>query len=87
VIAARVGDRLTVILDGGVRRGTDVVKALCLGAEAVMIGRPALYGLASTGQSGVEGVLEILRAELETTMVLMGVATVADLDRTHLLPA
>jgi L-lactate dehydrogenase (cytochrome)/(S)-mandelate dehydrogenase len=87
VIAARVGDRLTVILDGGVRRGTDVVKALCLGADAVMIGRPALYGLASTGQSGVEGVLEILRAELETTMVLMGVATVADLDRTHLLPA
>jgi isopentenyl diphosphate isomerase/L-lactate dehydrogenase-like FMN-dependent dehydrogenase len=85
-IAARVGDRLTVILDGGVRRGTDAVKALCLGADAVMIGRPALYGLATAGQSGVEGVLEILRAELETTLTLMGVASVADLDRDHLLP-
>jgi L-lactate dehydrogenase (cytochrome)/(S)-mandelate dehydrogenase len=85
-IAARVGDRITVILDGGVRRGADVVKALCLGADAVMIGRPALYGLATAGQSGVEGVLEILRAELETTLTLMGVASVTDLTRDHLLP-
>jgi isopentenyl diphosphate isomerase/L-lactate dehydrogenase-like FMN-dependent dehydrogenase len=86
-IADRVGDRGTVILDGGVRRGADVVKALCLGADAVMIGRPALYGLATAGQSGVESVLEILRAELETTLTLMGVASVADLGRDHLLPA
>jgi isopentenyl diphosphate isomerase/L-lactate dehydrogenase-like FMN-dependent dehydrogenase len=86
-IAARVGGRATVLLDGGVRRGTDVVKALCLGADAVMIGRPALYGLATAGQSGVEGVLEILRAELETTLILMGVEAVADLGRDHLLPA
>jgi L-lactate dehydrogenase (cytochrome)/(S)-mandelate dehydrogenase len=86
-IAARVGDRITVILDGGVRRGTDVVKALALGADAIMIGRPALYGLATAGQSGVEGVLAILRAELETTLALMGVAAVGDLDRGCLLPA
>jgi L-lactate dehydrogenase (cytochrome)/(S)-mandelate dehydrogenase len=86
-IAARVGGRATVLLDGGVRRGTDVVKALALGADAVMIGRPALYGLATAGQSGVEGVLEILRTELETTLTLMGVAAVADLGRDHLLPA
>jgi L-lactate dehydrogenase (cytochrome)/(S)-mandelate dehydrogenase len=86
-IADRVGERLTVILDGGVRRGADVVKALCLGASAVMIGRPALYGLAAAGQAGAEGVLEILRAEMETTMVLMGVGSVADLDRSCLLPA
>lgn len=85
-IADRVGDRLTVILDGGVRRGADVVKALCLGASAVMIGRPALYGLAAQGQTGVEGVLEILRAEMERTMLLMGVGSVSELDRTWLLP-
>jgi isopentenyl diphosphate isomerase/L-lactate dehydrogenase-like FMN-dependent dehydrogenase len=86
-IAAAVGGRATILLDGGVRRGTDVVKALALGADAVMIGRPALYGLATAGQSGVEGVLEILRTELETTLTLMGVAAVADLGRDHLLPA
>jgi L-lactate dehydrogenase (cytochrome)/(S)-mandelate dehydrogenase len=86
-IADRVGDRLTIILDGGVRRGADVVKALALGADAVMIGRPALYGLAAEGQRGVEGVLEILRTELETTMTLMGVGSAGELGREHLLPA
>jgi L-lactate dehydrogenase (cytochrome)/(S)-mandelate dehydrogenase len=86
-IAERVGDRTAVILDGGVRRGTDVVKALALGAGAVMIGRPALYGLATAGQSGVEGVLAILRTELETTLTLMGVASVDDLGRDDLLSA
>jgi L-lactate dehydrogenase (cytochrome)/(S)-mandelate dehydrogenase len=84
-IVARVGDRATVVLDGGVRRGTDVVKALCLGADAVMIGRPALYGLAAEGQAGVEAVLEILRAELTTALTLMGVASVADLSLEDLL--
>ncbi|HEY2056203.1 MAG TPA: alpha-hydroxy acid oxidase [Solirubrobacterales bacterium] len=86
-IAARAGDRLTILLDGGVRRGADVVKALCLGADAVMIGRPALYGLAAEGQTGVEGVLAILRDELETTMVLMGVGSITELDPHHLIPA
>jgi isopentenyl diphosphate isomerase/L-lactate dehydrogenase-like FMN-dependent dehydrogenase len=85
-IAERVGGQLAILLDGGVRRGGDVVKALCLGATAVMIGRPALYGLAAAGQEGVEGVLEILRAEMETTLLLMGVGDVAELDRTRLLP-
>jgi L-lactate dehydrogenase (cytochrome)/(S)-mandelate dehydrogenase len=86
-IAARVGGRTTVILDGGIRRGTDVVKALCLGADAVMIGRPALYGLAAEGRSGVESILAILRAELATALTLMGVAATADLGRAQLLPA
>jgi L-lactate dehydrogenase (cytochrome) len=86
-IAAGVGDRLDVLMDGGIRRGADIVKALCLGATAVMIGRPALYGLGAGGQAGVEGVLDILRAELETTMLLIGVGDVGELDRTRLLPA
>jgi L-lactate dehydrogenase (cytochrome)/(S)-mandelate dehydrogenase len=86
-IVDRVGGRTAILLDGGVRRGADIVKALCLGADAVMIGRPCLYGLAAAGQLGVERVLDILRTELETTMLLMGVGDVRDLDRECLLPA
>jgi isopentenyl diphosphate isomerase/L-lactate dehydrogenase-like FMN-dependent dehydrogenase len=86
-IADRVAGRITVILDGGIRRGTDVVKALALGADATMIGRPALYGLATAGQQGVEGVLDILRTELTTTLTLMGVESVTALTPEHLLPA
>jgi L-lactate dehydrogenase (cytochrome)/(S)-mandelate dehydrogenase len=86
-IAERVGGRITILVDGGIRRGADIVKALCLGASAVMIGRPCLYGLAAQGQVGVEGVLEILRTELETTMLLMGVGDVSELSRSCLLPA
>ena len=62
-----------MLLDSGVRRGTDVVKALALGAKAVLIGRPYLYGLAVEGQAGIEKVLEIFRAEIERTLLLMGV--------------
>lgn len=86
-IVARVGGRLTVLIDGGIRRGADVVKALCLGATAVMVGRPCLYGLGANGQAGVEDVLEILRTELERTLLLMGIGDVAALDRDCLLPA
>ena len=86
-IAAAVGDRAEIILDGGVRRGTDVVKALALGADAVMIGRPYIYGLAVAGQQGVEHVLEILREEIERALTLLGVRSVADLGPSHVRAA
>ena len=73
--------RAEIFVDGGVRRGVDVVKALALGAQACLIGRPYMYGLAAGGQSGVSRVLEILRLELEKAMGLAGCATVADIDR------
>ncbi|HWF45586.1 MAG TPA: alpha-hydroxy acid oxidase [Bryobacteraceae bacterium] len=71
-IADRIGGRTTLLLDGGVRRGTDVFKAIALGAAAVCIGRPYLYGLAVGGEFGIARVLEILRSELEMTMCLVG---------------
>jgi L-lactate dehydrogenase (cytochrome) len=80
-IADAVGDRVEVLLDGGVRRGADVVKALALGARAVMIGRPYLYGLAAGGQAGVRRVLEILKGEVDHTLALVGVPRAGDLDR------
>ena len=86
-IAAAVRGRAEVLLDGGVRRGTDVIKALCLGATAVCIGRPYLYGLAARGPEGVSHVLQILREEIARSMTLMGVARVGDLDETWLHPA
>jgi L-lactate dehydrogenase (cytochrome) len=76
-----VDGRAEVFVDGGFRRGTDVVKALALGARAVFIGRPYLYGLAAAGQSGVEVVLEMFRAEVGQTMALVGAACVSDIDR------
>lgn len=82
-IVERVGGTVPVYLDGGVRRGTDVVKALALGATAVGIGRPYLYGLAVRGQDGVEHVLEIFRDEITRTLTLMGVADIADLRSSH----
>ena len=75
-IADAVGDRATVLLDGGIRCGTDVVTALALGADAVLIGRPFLYGLAVAGGGGVGAVLDILGAEIRQTLLLMGVASV-----------
>jgi isopentenyl diphosphate isomerase/L-lactate dehydrogenase-like FMN-dependent dehydrogenase len=86
-IAHRVGGQAEVLLDGGIRRGSDVVKALCLGAKAVCIGRPYLYGLAARGPAGVTQVLSILREEVARTMTLMGVDRVEDLDESHLLAA
>jgi len=86
-IAARVGDRAEVLLDGGIRRGSDIVKALCLGATAVCIGRPYLYGMAAAGPAGVRHVIEILRQEMTRTMTLMGVGSVKELERSWLLPA
>ena len=86
-IVDRVGARVPVILDGGIRRGSDVVKALCLGASAVAIGRPYVYGLAARGGEGVEHVLEILRSEISRTLTLIGAAGVHELDRSFLVPA
>jgi isopentenyl diphosphate isomerase/L-lactate dehydrogenase-like FMN-dependent dehydrogenase len=68
-------------MDGGVRRGSDVVKALCLGARAVMIGRAYLWGLAANGQAGVENVLDVLRGGMDSTMRALGRASVDELDR------
>ena len=75
-----VGDRAEVYLDGGVRRGSDVAKALALGARACFIGRPWLYGLAMAGEPGVTQVLELLRDELDETLALTGRTSVAELD-------
>jgi L-lactate dehydrogenase (cytochrome) len=80
-IADAVGDRLEVVLDGGIRRGADVVRARALGAKACMIGRAWLYGLASGGQAGVERALEILRDEIDITLTLLGRPTLAEVDR------
>jgi L-lactate dehydrogenase (cytochrome) len=79
-IADAVGHRMEVLLDGGVRRGADVVRALALGAKAVMVGRPYLYGLASGGQGGVRRALEIFMREIDHVLALSGVPRVADLE-------
>lgn len=84
-VAAAVDGRAEVILDGGVRRGVDVIKALCLGARAVMIGRAWLYGLGAAGEPGVARALEILRQEIDLAMTLLGRPRLADLDRTVLV--
>jgi L-lactate dehydrogenase (cytochrome)/(S)-mandelate dehydrogenase len=86
-IAHRVGGRAEVLLDGGIRRGTDIVKALCLGAKAVCIGRPYVYGMGARGPEGAAHVLRILKEEVSRTMTLMGVGRLADLDESWLLPA
>jgi L-lactate dehydrogenase (cytochrome) len=78
-----VGDRIEVLLDSGVRRGSDVVKALCLGARAVMIGRAYAYGLGAAGGAGVTRAIEILRADLIRTLRLLGCASMAELDRSY----
>jgi len=76
-----VAGKAEVILDGGVRRGSDVVKALCLGARACMIGRAWLYGLAAGGEAGVAKALDILVKEIDVTMTLLGRTTLPELGR------
>ncbi|MBV8929884.1 MAG: mycofactocin biosynthesis FMN-dependent deaminase MftD [Mycobacteriaceae bacterium] len=78
-IAEAVGDQVEVLLDGGIRRGSDVVKALALGARAVMIGRAYLWGLAADGQAGVENVLDILRGGIDCSLIGLGRASIHDL--------
>jgi 4-hydroxymandelate oxidase len=79
-ITAAIDGRLEVLIDGGVRRGTDVLKALALGARAVLIGRPVLWGLAVDGERGVRSVLDILRNELDVAMALAGCCNVDEID-------
>ena len=83
-IVDEVGDEVEVFLDGGVRRGSDVVKALALGARACMIGRPYIYGLAAGGQAGVDKVLGHFQTEIDATLALLGCTSVKDLDRSFL---
>jgi L-lactate dehydrogenase (cytochrome) len=83
-VVAAVGDRTEVLMDGGIRRGSDIVKALALGARAVLIGRAYVYGLGAAGGPGVTRAIEILRADLSRTLRLLGCASTADLNRTFL---
>jgi len=83
-VVAAVGDRTEVLFDGGIRRGSDIVKALCLGARAVLIGRAYVYGLGAAGGPGVARAIEILRADLLRTLKLLGCASTAELDRSFL---
>ncbi|GKF09032.1 peroxisomal (S)-2-hydroxy-acid oxidase GLO4-like protein, partial [Tanacetum coccineum] len=81
-VVLAVQGRIPVLFDGGIRRGTDIFKALALGAHAVLIGRPILYGLAAKGEYGVPRVIEMLKDELELTMALSGCSTLNDIPGT-----
>ena len=82
-VVRAVGDRTEVLMDGGIRRGGDVAKALALGARAVLVGRAYAYGLAAGGEAGVARAIEILRSELVRTMKLLGCASVSELDGSY----
>jgi L-lactate dehydrogenase (cytochrome) len=81
-----VGDRVEIICDGGVRRGSDIVKAVALGARACMAGRAYLYGLGAAGERGVDYVLNMLDADVRRTMALIGVTNVDELSREYVEP-
>ena len=83
-VADHVAGRVPLLIDGGIRRGTDIVKAIALGASAALVGRPYCYGLAVAGAEGVQRVVEILRTELEMAMQLMGLRTLNEIDRSAL---
>ena len=82
-IVKAISSQAEVLMDGGIRRGSDIVKAICLGARAVLVGRAYAYGMAAAGEAGVFRALAILRADLERTMKLLGCASVADLNRSY----
>jgi len=82
-VVAAVNGQAEVLLDGGIRRGSDIIKAICLGARAVLIGRAYAYGLAAAGQAGVARALEILRADVERTLSLLGCPSVEELNRSY----
>jgi L-lactate dehydrogenase (cytochrome) len=82
-IVAAVGQQIEILMDGGVRRGTDIVKALCLGARAVLIGRAYAYGLAAAGEAGVTRAIEILRNDVERTLRLLGCGSVGELNKSY----
>jgi L-lactate dehydrogenase (cytochrome) len=82
-VVAAVGGQVEVLMDGGIRRGSDIVKAICLGAKAVLCGRAYAYGLAAAGQAGVTRALQILRADVDRTLKLLGCTSIAALDRSY----
>ena len=84
IIVSNHGGRMPVLLDGGIRRGTDVLKAIALGANATLIGRPYLYGLGAAGETGVTSVLKILQREFEMAMALTGRTSIKGIDRSVL---
>jgi L-lactate dehydrogenase (cytochrome) len=82
-VVRAVNGRAEVLLDGGIRRGSDIIKAICLGARAVLVGRAYVYGLAAAGEAGVARALQILGADLERTLKLLGCSSISDLDRSY----
>jgi L-lactate dehydrogenase (cytochrome) len=87
-VVKAVKGRAEVLLDGGVRRGSDIAKAICLGARAVLIGRAYAYGLGAAGTAGVGRAIEILRADLERALALLGCRSIAELNRSYVdIPA
>ena len=84
-IVDAAGDRLTIIADSGVRRGSDVLKGLALGADAIAVGRATLYGVGAAGEAGASRALEILESEITRTMAVMGVTDIASITRENIL--
>ena len=84
-VVSAVGEQAEILMDGGIRRGSDIVKALCLGARAVLIGRAYAYGMAAAGEAGVTRAIEILRADVERTLKLLGCTSAAALDKSYIL--
>jgi L-lactate dehydrogenase (cytochrome) len=82
-VVAAVNGQIEILVDGGIRRGSDIVKAICLGARAVLVGRAYAYGLAAAGEAGVGRAIEILRSDLVRTLKLLGCESVARLDRSY----
>jgi L-lactate dehydrogenase (cytochrome) len=82
-VVEAVKGRIEVLMDGGIRRGTDIAKALCMGASAVLCGRAYAYGLAAAGEAGIDRAIEILRVDLERTLRLLGCSSVTELDRSY----
>jgi L-lactate dehydrogenase (cytochrome) len=85
-VVAAVNGQIEVLMDGGIRRGGDIVKAICLGARAVLIGRAYAYGLAAAGEAGIARAIEILRGDVERTLRLLGCPSVTALDRSYVEP-
>src|SRR5215831_18487710 len=85
-VVAAVGDRIEVLVDGGIRRGSDVVKAICLGARAVLVGRAYAYGLGAAGGPGVARAIEILRSDITRTLKLLGCPSIKELDNSYVQP-